>query len=66
MTHNEINDWLSFARLDRLKLTDLRCRANPIMESEAAINARQILIASISSLVIGNLFDFFRSLKIFS
>jgi hypothetical protein len=51
MTNNEINDWLSFYNLDRLKLTDLRCRENPILETVSVGTARQVLIATISSLV---------------
>ncbi len=51
MTHNEVNDWKSFASLDRLKISDLRCRNNPIVDAEAMGSARQMLIALISSLV---------------
>jgi len=40
MTYNMIDDWLSFARLDLLKLTDLRCRNNPIVEKEKNENSR--------------------------
>jgi hypothetical protein len=57
MTHNEINDWMSFYSLDRLQLVDLRCRNNPILEAESMDCARQILIATISS-VVGVILEF--------
>jgi hypothetical protein len=57
MTHNEINDWMSFYSLDRLQLVDLRCRNNPILEAESMDCARQILIATISS-VVGGILEF--------
>ena len=51
MTYNLVNDWGSFFSLDRLKITDLRCRDNPVVDAETLGSARQILIASITSLV---------------
>jgi Leucine-rich repeat (LRR) protein len=52
---NKINDWQSLEELNILPvLSELKCKDNPIVDSEPAQTARQLVIASISTLKIVN------------
>jgi hypothetical protein len=54
LSHNLLKDWDSIGRLNRLRITDLRLRSNPVMETLEGGRCRQLLVASIATLIVCN------------
>ncbi len=54
LCNNKVSSWESVSRLHRLKITDLRLRSNPVMETEEGGRCRQLLIVAVPTLLVCN------------